>query len=110
MSFVKNAAGRVLVAVGACLFVAGTSVGGVAILTGTRVLPVENPSTEIARILDARAAISSSVSSPLRGPLERTRSANSKGLAGPFARPDLQLAWTSRTNSGARASRRAPDG
>jgi len=39
MSFVKNAAGRVLVAVGACLFVAGMSVGGVAILTGTRLSP-----------------------------------------------------------------------
>jgi len=39
MSFVKNAAGHVLVAVGACLFVAGMSVGGVAILTGTGLSP-----------------------------------------------------------------------
>lgn len=36
MRFVKNAAGHALVAVGAILFVAGASLGGVAILTGTR--------------------------------------------------------------------------
>ena len=39
MSFVKNDAGHVIVAVDACLFVAGMSVGGVAILTGTRLSP-----------------------------------------------------------------------
>ncbi len=43
MSFVKNAAGHVLVAVGACLFVEGMSVGGVAIPTGTRLSPRAGP-------------------------------------------------------------------